>query len=167
MNYIKILSVKQTLFTVSLYATILLTAFASAQSLSQIDSDEKKVIELINKERAKCNLKPCTEWDVLTYFAKVHSQNMASGKTDFGHDGFNDRAAGVQKYAQVLAFGENVAYCYNVDDPLKLSVKNWMNSPGHKKNIMDSYQETGVGIAYSKEGRCYITQLFATRRKQL
>lgn len=146
-------------------AIVCRTAAAETRySENQIHEMEGRVIALINIERQKYGLKPMPEWNVLSYYARVHSQNMADEAVSFGHDGFNDRAAAVKKYAQLINFGENVAYNYNYDDPLKVAVENWMESPGHKKNILDDFRETGVGIAFSREGRCYLTQLFATRR---
>jgi uncharacterized protein YkwD len=40
-----------------------------------------------------------------------------------------------------------------------------MDSPPHRKNILGDFKETGIGIAYSKEGKCYLTQLFAKRMR--
>lgn len=139
---------------------------ATNPTTKQIRLSEQKLISMINAERAKYGLPALCEWDALSYFAKVHSQNMAAGKVKFGHDGFEKRAEGMEQYAVLNSFGENVAYCFHIEDPLAFSVKGWMNSPGHRRNILDTFEETGVGIAYSKEGKCFLTQLFATRRKR-
>jgi hypothetical protein len=43
------------------------------------------------------------------------------------------------------------------------AVSGWMNSPGHKNNIMNGeYDEAGLGIAYQK-GYFFITQVFIKR----
>lgn len=88
---------------------------------------------------------------------------MASKVCPFGHQGFDQRAKDMQKKANLSAFGENVAYNYNYDDPVQVSIEGWMESPGHKKNILGDFEETGVGIAISEDGKFYITQLFAKR----
>ena len=37
----------------------------------------------------------------------------------------------------------------------------WMNSPGHRSNIMSAtYNQIGVGLAKNKNGVCYWTQMF-------
>lgn len=127
----------------------------------EIEKWEERVVTLINKVRVNCNLpEVCMKKDLCSA-AKGHSINMASGKVEFGHDGFNDRARTIFKSGRHDSLGENVAYTYLVEDPLMTSLEGWMNSQGHRENILGAFDETGVGIAFSKQGRCYITQLFA------
>jgi uncharacterized protein YkwD len=137
---------------------------AKTQSQNVIETQEMKIIELINQERAKKGLKLLSHFSTLTHHARQHSYSMACGEVNFGHDGFDKRAQAVIKMGQHKGFGENVAYCHNVQDPLSLSVANWMKSKGHRENILGDYDETGVGISYDDEGRFYVTQLFAKRR---
>ena len=41
------------------------------------------------------------------------------------------------------------------------AVRSWMNSPGHRRNLLDSdVQYIGVGVARNKGGRIYATQNF-------
>lgn len=122
---------------------------------------EKRVVTLVNQVRTKFNLGLLAQRDELCKIAKVHSINMAAKKVEFGHEGFNTRARSIFKLSRHNSFGENVAYTYLVEDPILVSLEGWMKSQGHRENILGSFDETGVGIAYSKEGRCYITQLFA------
>ena len=89
---------------------------------------------------------------------------MADGVVSFGHSGLEARANRIYKTAPCYSVGENVAYTYLIDDPLQVSLKLWLQSPHHYENIVGDYKETGIGIAYDKEGRCYITQLFSKRR---
>ncbi len=57
--------------------------------------------------------------------------------------------------------GENLFYYednYNFD---ALAVKGWMESPTHRQNILDrNWTATGIGVAESRDGRIYITQVF-------
>ena len=40
-------------------------------------------------------------------------------------------------------------------------MKYWMNSPGHRANILSSsYNQIGVGVARDQNGNLYWTQLF-------
>jgi uncharacterized protein YkwD len=126
---------------------------------------EDRCIAEINKIRKENGLKALTRWSELTTCARNHSHNMAVGKVDFGHDGFKKRSASMQKLAPLSSFGENVAYNYLYDDPVSKAVHGWMKSPSHKENILGNFQETGVGIAVSKDGKYYFTQLFAKRVK--
>lgn len=126
-------------------------------------SQEMTLHHMINQERQKYGLAPLAVWDVLSHQAKQHSIKMANGKVAFGHTGFEERANAVKKKALCYSVGENVAYCLNMQDPLQTSLEMWMDSPGHRENILGDYCESGIGIVYNKEGYCYITQLFSKR----
>lgn len=50
---------------------------------------------------------------------------------------------------------------YTQEEIASLAVEGWMNSPGHRENILKEYWESeGIGIAISDEGAVYITQNF-------
>lgn len=126
-------------------------------------SQEMRLHHMINQERKKYGLAPLVVWNVLSHQAKQHSMKMANQEVAFGHSGFEDRANAIQNKAICYSIGENVAYFLHVQDPLQISVEMWMDSPGHRENILGDYCESGIGIVYNKEGYCYITQLFSKR----
>lgn len=135
----------------------------SALSKADISSFERSCHEEINKIRREYGLKPLQEWRELANCARKHSQNMALGKCSFGHDGFEARAHEMQRQAKLLSFAENVAYShgYNDEDLVAVAIDGWMKSEGHRKNILGDFHEMGIGIAFTKEGKFYITQLFS------
>jgi len=61
------------------------------------------------------------------------------------------------------AWGENIAYIGGVSDPTALAnqfMTNWMNSEGHRKNILSTnFESIGVGV-YKAGNRVYATQEF-------
>lgn len=152
-----------------LFITISPTIEASAPNPRIQPKSEKiiqmefRTIELINQIRAKNNLKPLKCWNQLCDIARGHSVNMAEKIVSFGHGGFEKRAKSVKSDRFIYAFGENVAYNFNYKDPVKVAVDGWMESSGHRKNILGDYNETGVGIAQNSRGEWYLTQLFAKR----
>lgn len=125
--------------------------------------NESILANMINQERAQHRLSNLSISEVLAVVARKHSDNMAKQKVKFGHGGFDERANTIRKYGIHVAFAENVAYFYNTHNPLLEAVKGWMESPGHRENILGQYDDTGVGIAYDKTGKCFITQLFAKK----
>lgn len=135
-----------------------------APSTQDVAAQETKLIAAVNKIRRQKGLGALSSWDTLSFYARQHSRNMANGSVKFGHGGFEARAEHIQKASPCHSVGENVAYCYLIDDPLKKSVEMWMESPHHRDNILGDYRETGMGIAYDSEGRCFITQMFSKRR---
>ena len=67
--------------------------------------------------------------------------------------------------AKIFSFAENVAYSYGFNDPVKIALDGWLESKGHRENILSNNVETGIGVAISQEGEFYITQLFAKRKR--
>ena len=132
---------------------------------SEVVKMELLLIGLINDVRAQHRLKPLIQSNLLTSAAQIHSANMAKGAVSFGHDGFDKRATEIRKHGIHNSFGENVAYSHHIEKPLEAAVQGWMKSPGHRENILGDYNETGIGIAFDAQGKCYITQLFAKKNK--
>lgn len=116
------------------------------------------IFRYVNEHRQSIGLQPLKINEEANRQAYIHSKNMATGKTAFSHDGFEQRIAAIKKTTGwITASAENVAYG-------KLSakevVKGWLNSPGHKKNIEGNYLYTGIGIYQDRKGITYFTQIF-------
>src|SRR5262249_45708405 len=100
---------------------------------------------------------------VLCRVARAHSANMArQGVMNHVLDGKGapDRikAAGY-KYASC---GENIGAG---DAGLEAVLKAWMNSKGHRDNILHRrFTQIGVGVVTDEKGKAYYTQVFATPR---
>jgi len=109
---------------------------------------EKKLLDLINLERQKHKLTPLKVSPPLFQTARAHAANMAKqGKMVHildGQDQFQRIKGTGYRYRYA---SENVARG-EVSADLPTIVKNWMESPVHRKNILDArYTETGLGIA--------------------
>lgn len=146
---------------------LILLVFTQVEAAGKASKDlkgmEDRLIAMVNQERSRHGLKKLKTWHALSDCARGHSRNMAKESVAFGHGGFEERTAMIKKYGGMRAFGENVAYCYLMDDPLQVAVTQWMESPGHRRNILDDYAETGIGIACDEKGGYYMTQLFCRR----
>ncbi|MCY6959408.1 CAP domain-containing protein [Clostridium brassicae] len=132
-------------------------------NLSEVKKLENEVIRLVNVERSKAGLGQLKANWQLSRVARYKSQDMVN-KRYFSHTsptygspfdmirnfGINYRSA-----------GENIAYGQNSPSEV---MKSWMNSPGHRQNILNStYTEIGVGVAKASNGQLYWTQMFIGR----
>jgi uncharacterized protein YkwD len=135
---------------------------ATIPDKTEINKMELVIAELINLERNKRGLSSLNYSKELATCAREHSHNMAIKEVKVGHDGFEKRFKHMQKVMKLRSFGENVYYSYGIKDFLKAAVKGWMDSPGHKENILGKYTMSGVGIAFGKDGSFYATQLFGS-----
>ncbi|RYF89759.1 MAG: CAP domain-containing protein [Chitinophagaceae bacterium] len=118
----------------------------------------KEVVAKTNEFRKQYGLPALQEKENLNEIAQQHSEAMAKGRIAFGHNGFNARHEQASpKIKSLYSFAENVAYGAETAAQV---VENWKNSPGHRKNMLGKYQYIGVGIARSKNGQLYYTQIF-------
>ncbi|TAG88716.1 MAG: CAP domain-containing protein [Oscillatoriales cyanobacterium] len=129
---------------------------------SSIADLEKAVNQQINQYRASKKLPPLSVDARITQQARIHSENMASGKVKFSHDGFDGRAKAIAIPYQSVA--ENVAYNMGFSDPVRNAVDGWIKSDGHRKNMEGQFNLTGIGIAKNAKGEYYFTQLFVRSR---
>ena len=119
-----------------------------------------EVIQLVNMERQKVGLNPLEYDEDLTYAATRRSVENAY-YNNFSHTRPNGTSCltifkeySRQNYRRA---GENIAM--RQKSPLEV-VQDWMESPGHKKNILGNYTKIGVGVAMDENGQLYWTQLF-------
>jgi uncharacterized protein YkwD len=127
-------------------------------SSAEIKLMQDDILKLVNQYRSNLGLRSLQMNDVATSEATKHSADMAKGRMDFGHDGFDERKTNLyKKVGGITAIAENVAYGkINAQQVMDM----WLSSPGHKKNIEGNYSMMGIGIVQSKSGYLYFTQIF-------
>ncbi len=122
---------------------------------------EEQFLQLLNDERVKVGVSELALDSSLTAAAYGHSEDMAVNNY-FSHnskDGrrFSDRII-AQGYRYSIA-GENIAYHYGAPDAAKV-FEMWMNSPGHKSNMLSSsFSDAGLGVYYTGKYTYYTLDL--------
>jgi len=124
---------------------------------------ENEVVRLTNAERVKGGCGPLKHDARLRRAAFGHSADMV--KNDyFDHDSQDGRDMVDRMRATGFtgsAWAENIAMGQRSAAEV---VQSWMNSDGHRQNIMNcSYTLIGVGAAKDAQGQIYWTQDFAAR----
>ena len=137
---------------------------ATSTPVVVIDEFESRVLELVNAERSSAGLSALA-FDVrLQAAAEAHSLDMALHTDCFTHDSCDGTAwvTRMRSYYPTGGIGENIAAGYLTPEAV---VTGWMNSPGHKANILNS-SFLGIGVGYVYEGGSrygtYWTQDFGT-----
>ena len=147
------------------------------------------VHQLINEEREKQGLGPLQYDAELASIAEAHSNDMAmhsyfshvnlagEDPTDRGaQQGYNCRKDYGSHYTYGLAENIHQGWLYgsityigaavikdwhSVEELATIAVQGWMNSPGHRANILNrSYDKEGIGVAVAPDERVYFTQNF-------
>ncbi|WP_433789075.1 S8 family serine peptidase [Actinoplanes sp. CA-252034] len=120
---------------------------------------EAEVVALTNAQRTGNGCAAVRTDDRLTAAARAHSNDMVA-RNFFNHTGsdgsnFVTRA---NRAGYTAASGENIAYGYRSPQEV---VTGWMNSPGHRANILNCQSiAIGVGLATKADGTPYWTQVF-------
>lgn len=125
-----------------------------------IETYRKRVIDLVNFERTAVGVSELSEDSELDKIAQAHSEDMVVNNF-FDHINLN----GESPFDRMRRFGvtymyaaENIAYGQNSPEEV---VETWMNSEGHKQNILSNkYNHIGVGVAQNERGIIYWTQTF-------
>ncbi len=135
--------------TTLLLACVLLmqTGSVAAAPAQNDTSFAARVLELTNRERQNFGLGPLALSPELSDAAQEYSQVLATTGC-FDHTcgpvpDFADRA-GRSGYTGWTALAENIAAGFPTAEAV---VTSWMNSPGHRANILSpKYTEIGVGM---------------------
>jgi uncharacterized protein YkwD len=120
---------------------------------------EQRVLDLVNRERARYGLAPLAYERRLDTAAERHNQQQVATRM-MAHAGIGDGTPGdrVRAAGWNGAWGENVATGQLSPEQV---VAEWMASPGHRRNILDpNFRHLGVAYSVASDGRSYWTQKF-------
>lgn len=140
--------------------SITLDVHPKSSDLQVDDADERKMLALVNEERAKVGAPLLTVDVTIVSVARKHSEDMFlrqyfSHITPDGKDPADRMTAGGVKFSLV---GENLAYA---PDGMTAHA-GLMDSPEHKKNILDpAFHRIGIGIISTDSFGMMVTQNFA------
>ncbi len=119
-----------------------------------------EVVALLNAERASRGLAPVSIHPLVTEAADVHSADQAANR-NMSHTGSDGSNTG-QRLDRVgfnwRSWGENVGAGHRT---AAIIFDGWMNSTGHRDNMLGSYQYIGVAVAESADGTRYWTMVLA------
>lgn len=126
---------------------------------------EQAIFNKVNEERAKAGVSPLSYNSTMEKYARIKSQDMGDNNYFSHADLSGNYITSKMKVDGVSykAWGENIAYIGGITDPTALANKfmeNWMNSEGHRKNILSTnFDSIGIGV-YQSGNRVYATQEF-------
>ena len=126
---------------------------------SNLTADEKEVFDLINKQRTNNGLKALTIDLEVQKVARIKAQDMVNNNY-FSHTSPTYGSPFDMLKSFKISYktaGENIAG----NSSNSAAVNAWMNSSGHKANILNSgFNYTGIGVVSSpKYGKMYV-QMF-------
>ena len=132
-------------------------AAVPAQVTSEGAQYADTVLNKVNELRSSLNLQPVTRYQELDAVAQDWSEQQAaannmSHRPDFTSAYPKGWTTGSENVAWRTAGGDTGAQIFN----------QWLNSPGHYKNMTDpNVNSIGIGFAQTSDGKWYATQNFA------
>ena len=161
----------------------------NSQPVIDIPTLEKQIHELINQQRRNNRLSALSYDSSLADIARKHSTDMAQNNyfshytlqgmspTDRGNQagyscyknygsyytsGIAENIMQNNLYDSVTYYNGIPRYDWNSQDEIAQStVSGWMNSPGHRQNILTStYDKEGIGVAIASDDKVYVTEDF-------
>jgi len=142
------------------------------KSFKYMEAVEKEILTYVNEERAKAGLNPLTWEEQMRPIARYKSNNMLQynyfehNTPSLNNASPMDLATKYFKY-NTNSYGENLFYSQGYAESTttaKYLVDQWMNSPGHRANILNgSWTKMSAGVVFSSQGNwVYATQHFST-----
>ncbi|MBU5472717.1 CAP domain-containing protein [Roseburia sp. MSJ-14] len=118
----------------------------------------EQVVKLVNEERAKVGAGALTLDKEIEAAALVRAKEIEISFSHTRPDGRNFSTALTDTGITFRSSGENIAWGQRSPEEV---VKAWMNSEGHRANILNTnFTKIGVGYYQNGAGRNYWTQLF-------
>ena len=132
-------------------------------TIEEIETIERDCFNAVNKEREGRGLRALALDPDLLEVARTYSRRMAEHGF-FAHkdpDGNTvlQRAANAGIRWHML--GENLAFERGYVSPTAITIRGWMESPGHRENILEPrFALSAIGVWMSSNDTVYFTELF-------
>ena len=129
---------------------------------------EWAIIEGINAIRAERGLStldydPRLQAAAINHSEEMYRLNYFSHTSPVSENSEMTQRIRSEGIAYFKSAGENLAMGPLSDDIAERFIQMWMDSPGHRDNLLtEAYRFTGVGV-YGEGDRIYATQLFSER----
>lgn len=134
----------------------------STGTSTTLTADEQEILNLVNNARKEAGLSELKADTELMRVAKIKSQDMVDNNY-FAHNSpiYGTPFEMIKNFGiSYKSAGENIAG----NSTAKKAFDAWMNSSGHKANILgSSYNYTGIGVVNSNKYGKIFTQMFIGR----
>lgn len=138
------------------------TATVTPSSATNLSQDEQTLLNLINQERSKAGIAALKVDSTLMKVARLKAKDMVDNNY-FSHQSptYGSPFDMMRQFGITFkTAGENIAGNQSIQG----AVKAWMNSEGHRKNILNgSFNYTGIGVVSSPTYGKILVQQFIGR----
>ena len=135
----------------------------AGHTIDEIQELEGTCLEEVNHLRVANNIIAMVADRELLAVARAYSKQMAE-QHFFSH--IDPQGRDVRQRLEKAGItwrmvGENLSYSNGYINPVATSVRGWMNSPGHRRNILEGrYNDSAIGVWIASDGTIYFTEIF-------
>jgi uncharacterized protein YkwD len=134
-----------------------------SRRILEIESLEQQCLDEINRVRRRNGLQRLAFYEELLPVAREYSRRMAE-QDFFSHNDPEGRTVKERVEDADIRWrmiGENLAYSNGHINPVAASLHGWMESPGHRANILEpGFNLTAIGVWIKSDGTVYFTEIF-------
>jgi uncharacterized protein YkwD len=120
---------------------------------------ERELYNLVNQYREANQLNQLNWSNTISKQCRYHSNDIASGRIPFGHDG---KEARLEKIRNTFpnAVGAELIYQQNSGYQFyQKAIDHWKNDQNRNQILVGNYQRMGIGIAKSENGNYVVTMI--------
>lgn len=132
-------------------------------SIEEIEELERDCLAEVNHQRLARGLPAMAHDAALLAVARSYSRQMVEERF-FAHidpEGLDVRQRLEKARITWQMVGENLSYSNGYINPVATSVRGWMESPGHRRNILEArYNDSAIGVWIAPDGTIYFTEIF-------
>jgi uncharacterized protein YkwD len=151
------LAIVFTMMSCSSDSTADVTADNTVIETYNYNDTETKLVALINDYRVSQGLNTLQLVNHISFKSEEHNEYMIDNNV-VNHDYFEQRSNNIIHVLGAERVGENIAYNYGTAEA---AMNAWLNSPGHKANIVGDYTHIGISVSVDPAtGRKYYTNMF-------
>jgi uncharacterized protein YkwD len=136
-----------------------LKGYAGTPSKELSQSYERQDLDLVNAIRVRMGLKAFQWANDAGNSARKHSVDMKTNDY-FEHDNLEGQSPFDRMEAEGIQFGSAAENIAAGQQSAIYAHEGWMNSKGHRTNILANYQRLGVGVAFGGTMGMYYTENF-------
>jgi uncharacterized protein YkwD len=121
------------------------------------NESELETMKLINNYRNSIGLNSLEKINHVSFKSEEHNKYMIANNI-VNHNDFVTRSENIIKTLRAVKVSENIAYNYRTS---QAALNAWLNSPGHKENIVGNFTHFGISIQVDPVNKKkYYTNIF-------
>lgn len=168
--YLQLLAMVTTSLLASCAEQPVTTKVPVSKSPRPDSSLSSQVFEGVNAYRRSQGAKALERHAGLDRLAQQHSEYLRLHRGSFSlngknvsHIGFDGRTLVARELYHIQNLSENIAaFQHGGPRCAQVLVRGWTDSKDHRKNMLDKWTHTGVGVVIDADGMVFATELFAS-----